>query len=224
MLDTGSAIAFGGAVVYHRLKYSRAVLPPPCPNHRLGKTASPLSMRIYRLFALAVLLPSIALPALPTSGSSSSPVLPRVTAYALDKSKVTLPADFSAPLNLLILSFKPDQQEAAQSWLAAAHDAEQAKVQTWTLPISGREDHLYRWWLNTSIRGNTPPGESKHNIVPLYVNKASFLKSLAIGSEKEVVVLLTDKTGRVLWRSSGAASGEKQSSLRSFLASVPPAK
>lgn len=181
-------------------------------------------MRIHRLFALAVLLPSVTLPALPTSGSPSPLVLPRVTAVALDKSKLTLPADFSAPLNLLILSFKPDQQEAAQSWIAVAHGTDQANVQTWTLPISSREDHLYRWWLNTSIRGNTPPGESKHNIVPLYVNKASFLKSLAIASEKEVVVLLTDKAGRVLWRSNGAASEEKQASLRSFLKSAPPAK
>ena len=44
-------------------------------------------------------------------------VLPPVTAYALDRAKVTLPADFAAPLNLLILSFQRDQQSVVEGWL-----------------------------------------------------------------------------------------------------------
>lgn len=181
----------------------------------------PRQRRRRAALALAVLL---APPALQAASQSSSPlaVMPPVTAYALDKAKLNLPADFSAPLNLLILSFKRDQQVAAETWLPVAQSGTAyAKVQTWTMPVSNREDNLYRWWLNTSIRGNAPPNEPKHNIVPLYVDKARFLKSLAIASEKEIVVLLTDRAGRVLWRSSGAATDDKKASLRAFLKASP---
>lgn len=179
-------------------------------------------MRKYRVLTLLLLISCVALPALPQSSSPPGVFLPSVTGTALDKAKLTLPADFSAPLNLLILSFRRDQQTAVESWLPVPRQSgEPARVQTWNLPISGREDNIYRWWLNTSMRDSTPPGESTHNIVPLYVNKPRFLKRLDIASEKDVVVLLTNKAGLVLWRSSGAVTPEKKTSLLAFLKTAP---
>ena len=93
--------------------------------------------------------------------------LPPVTAYALDRAKVTLPADFAAPLNLLILSFQRDQQSVVDGWLPVLTPGGQ--VQTWVLPISPRENGLYRWWLNASLRGSLPPSQPRRYTVPLYV-------------------------------------------------------
>ena len=78
--------------------------------------------------------------------------------------------------------------------------------------------------MNRSLVGSVPPTMPKHNVVPLYVDKARFLKSLAIASEKEIVVLLTDKAGIVLWRSSGAVTDDKKASLLAFLKSSSLAK
>jgi hypothetical protein len=182
-------------------------------------------MRMSKALALAVFVLPLAIFALPSSTSSNAAVLPNVTAYALDNSKLTLPTDFSAPLNLLILSFKRDQQDDAATWLPVAQqNGQPAKVQTWTLPISNREDDVYRWWVNRSLVGSVPPTMPKHNVVPLYVDKARFLKSLAIASEKQIVVLLTDKAGMVLWRSSGAVTDDKKASLLAFLKSSSMAK
>jgi hypothetical protein len=154
-----------------------------------------------------------------TAQQSSAPaVLPSVTAYALDRSKVTLPADFAAPLNLLILSFQPDQESVVEGWLPVVNPGATPEiVQTWHLPISQRENGLYRWWLNASLRGSLPPSQPRRYTVPLYVNEPQFLRSLQVYSEKEVVLLLTDKTGRVLWRASGAVTDGKRTALTSFL-------
>lgn len=144
------------------------------------------------------------------------PVLPPVTAYALDRAKVTLPADFAAPLNILILSFQRDQQSAVDGWFGAL--GAKPGVQTWLLPISQRENMLYRWWLNASLRGSQPPSQPRKYTVPLYVNKNEFLRALQLSSEQEIVLLLTDKAGRVLWRTVGPVNDSKKAELNTFLA------
>jgi len=148
--------------------------------------------------------------------ADAPPVLPPVSAYALDRVKVTLPADFAAPLNILILSFQRDQQSAVDGWFGALEN--RPGVQTWVLPISQRENMLYRWWLNASLRGSQPPSQPRKYTVPLYVNKNEFLRALQVSSEQDIVLLLTDKAGRVLWRTAGPVNEGKKAALDGFLA------
>ncbi len=74
-------------------------------------------MRLLRTLGFILFAVPCALAAPQNSPVSSPAVLPRVTAYALDRAKVTLPTDFASPLNLLILSFQRDQQSVVDGWL-----------------------------------------------------------------------------------------------------------
>jgi hypothetical protein len=178
-------------------------------------------MRLLRTLAFILLTVPCALAAPQNSPVSSPAVLPRVTAYALDRAKITLPADFAAPLNLLILSFERDQQSVVDDWLPHLTAAGATpNVQTWLLPVSGPENFLYRWWFNASLRGGLPASQPRHYTVPVYVNKLQFLRSLQVSSEREVVLLLTDKSGHVLWRVAGPVTDSKVAALTSFLKSA----
>jgi hypothetical protein len=150
--------------------------------------------------------------------------LPPVASTALDKTKLTLPRDFSARLNLLILQFARNQQNAVESWLpvAAGTSAPPSQIQTWVLPVSSKENNLYKWWLDSSMRSSLPPQQLQHSTVPLYVDKKQFLRALGISSEKEIAIVLTDKAGHVVWRSAGAATEEKKQSLAAFLKTQSP--
>ena len=78
--------------------------------------------------------------AAPQNSPVSSPaVLPQVTAYALDRAKVTLPADFAAPLNLLILSFQRDQQSVVDGWLPQVEQLPGARALRWSLDVDPLE-------------------------------------------------------------------------------------
>jgi hypothetical protein len=174
-------------------------------------------MRLLQILAFTLL-------ALPCSraapqNSKPSPVatLPAVTAYALDRAKVTLPTDFAAPLNFLILSFQRDQQPAVDGWVKVLPQG--GPVQTWVLPISPRENGLYRWWLNASLRGSLSASQPRRYTVPLYVNKARFLGSLQVSSEQEIVLLMTDKAGHVLWRTAGPVTDGKRAAFDQFVRS-----
>ena len=177
-------------------------------------------MRLLRTLGFILFTVPCALAAPQNSPVSSPAVLPRVTAYALDRAKVTLPTDFASPLNLLILSFQRDQQSVVDGWLPQLAAGAAPSVQPWLLPVSAPENGLYRWWLNASLRGSLPASQPRRYTVPLYVNKVQFLRSLQVSSEREVVLLLTDKTGRVLWRAAGAVTDSKLAALTSFLKSL----
>jgi hypothetical protein len=177
-------------------------------------------MRLLRTLAFTLLAVSCALGAPRNSQVSPPAALPSVTAYALDRIKVTLPGDFAAPLNLLILSFQRDQQAMVDGWLPVLTPDTIPGVQTWMLPVTSRENSLYKWWLNASLRGSLPPSQPRRYTVPVYVNKPQFLGSLQVTSEQEVVLLLTDKTGHVLWRTAGPMTDGKKAALSSFIKSV----
>src|ERR1700679_1067932 len=172
-------------------------------------------MRLLQILTFILLTLPCALAAPQNPKPAFDAVLPTVTAYALDKNKITLPADFSAPLNLLILSFQRDQQTVVDGWVKEMPQA--GAMQAWILPISPRANGLYRWWLNSSLRGSLSPSQPRRYTVPLYVDKAKFLRSLQVSSEQEVVLLLTDKAGHVLWRTAGPVTDTKKSALNGFV-------
>ena len=176
-------------------------------------------MRLLRTLAFTLFTMPCALGGQPNSQVSSPVVVPSVTAYALDREKVTLPADFAASLNLLILSFQRDQQPAVDSWVPVVTqiNGSNVRVQPWLLPIGPRENILYRWWLNASLRGSLAASQPRHYTVPLYVDKAAFLRSLQVPSEQQIVILLTDRAGHVLWREAGPVTDGKKAALNNFL-------
>jgi hypothetical protein len=164
-------------------------------------------MRRLLLRTIPVLI-SVASPLLAQPGASKSAVatLPTVTSYALDKSKVTLPEDLAGMQNVLVLYFEPDQSDAALAWVnsLASVSAAHSEVKSYLVPVYGKENFLYRWWVDASTRSAAPPSQDRHTTIPIFVDKASFLRPLGVLSEKQPFVLLTDKAGHVRWKIQGA--------------------
>ena len=142
-------------------------------------------------------------------------VVPSVTAYSLDKQKITIPGELAGETNLLILSFEEEQQHDVDSWLPVAQAVQHLNFQFhyYELPVFGRENLLFRWWDTSSLRSDQTDPETWHWIVPLFVDRHKFMSDLDISSDKQVVVLLADKQGHVLWRATGSLMPDKRASL-----------
>lgn len=150
------------------------------------------------------------------SGDAQKPVVfPGILSYRLDKTKVILPSDLEGKTNLLLISFEPEQQKEIESWFPVAQALQHTdfNFRWYRLPVSSRENFIFRWWENSSMRSDETDPETWHWIIPLYVNKDEFRSALQIPNERDVVALLTDKQGRVLWRASGAMTPQKRLSL-----------
>jgi hypothetical protein len=147
--------------------------------------------------------------------SDRAAVFPAITAYRLDKQKITLPEGMEGETNLLIVSFVPEQQKDVDSWMPAAQALQHlnAQFRYYDLPVMGRENFVFRWWETSSMRSDDPDPVMWHWIVPLFVERHEFQRDLGIPNEKQVVVLLADRQGRILWRTAGPLTAEKRVAL-----------
>ncbi len=181
-------------------------------------------MPLLTVYRKTILLAALALPLGAQTIAANKPVLPWVTSYSLDKTKVTLPDDLAGQQNVLILYFQPDQSEASVAWATALQPVKYAHpgLQSYILPVYSRENWLYRWWIGASLRSSAPPAQEWHSTVPIFVDKPKFLPALGITSEKQFVVVLTDKAGHVEWKTEGPLDDSKLSALIAVAAKSTP--
>ncbi|HTV04547.1 MAG TPA: hypothetical protein VME86_04200 [Acidobacteriaceae bacterium] len=167
------------------------------------------------LVAACAILSAIALPAAAQNKPSAPTVFPTLSTYNLAKAKLSLPSDFAAPLDLLLISFKPEQQTQINTWMPAAQALQHTNFdfRWYRMPVSAGENIIFRWWDNASMRSDETDPETYPWIVPLYVDVDSFRRSLQIPTTHEIAVLLVNKQGRVLWRAEGPMTPEKRTSL-----------
>jgi hypothetical protein len=157
------------------------------------------------------------------NGDTPKPALfPALIAYSLDKTKLNLPSDLAGQLNLLLISFQPEQQSQIDTWmpLAQAFQHTNFDFRWYRMPVSSRENFIFRWWDDSSMRSDETDPEAWPWIVPLYVNKDSFRRDLQIPTEHQVAVLLANKQGRILWRAEGPLTADKRASLSAAIAAA----
>jgi hypothetical protein len=168
-----------------------------------------------RIQWLVALLLSSALTSLQAAQTQKPATFPSVTGYSLNKDKVIFPSGMQGQTDLLLISFAPEQQNEIDSWLPAAQALQHANFQFrwYELPISNKENFVFRWWQTSSIRSDQSDPETWPWIVPLFVDRHSFRHDLAIPNEKQVVALLVNRQGQILWRASGPMTLDKRTSL-----------
>lgn len=157
------------------------------------------------------------------SQAQKAATFPVVTGYSLDKQKVTFPGDMEGQTNLLLISFAPEQQKQIESWLPAAQALQHASFQFhwYQLPISNKENFIFRWWETSSIHSDQTDPETWHWVVPLFVDRHKFRQDLNIPNVKQVVVMLVNRQGQILWRASGPMTPDKRASLMAAAGTTP---
>src|ERR1700756_3943433 len=78
-------------------------------------------------------------------------VFPSVASYALDKNKITLPGDLPGQINLLLISFQPEQQKEIDTWMPLAQALQHThfNFRWYRVPVSEHENAIFRWWENS---------------------------------------------------------------------------
>jgi hypothetical protein len=150
--------------------------------------------------------------------SPPGPTFPTVSSYSLAKARVTLPADLHADRNLLLLYFKLDQQSDVNGWNAVIDQwrRQSPSLGAYTCLVSPRSNLIFRWFQNSLLHSDLP-STRWNSTVPLYVDKPQFRKALGIDTEKQVVLLVIDRQGRVLARFSGPPTAQSRAALRDAL-------
>ena len=154
------------------------------------------------------------------TGSAAQPiVLPTVSFDTLSKQRLTLPADFHTDRNLLLLYFDLTQQPDVDRWneVMDRWRANDPSLMVYTSLVSSKKNFLSRWWQNSSLRSAISDESRWPTTLPIYVDKHAFERRLEIPSEKQVVLLLLDRKGRVLNRVTGPLTDSSRSAMQAAL-------
>ena len=141
--------------------------------------------------------------------TTAAEVFPDITAEALDRSLIDVPKQLEGRKNLVFLFWARDQEAQIDTWTTAAQAIQHASFdfRVYRMLVSARENALYRWWDNNSLRSAETDPEMLHWTVPLYTDKTQLRHALGIAdNERTIAVMLLDRGGHVLWKARGPST------------------
>mgnify|MGYP001451836038 CR=1 FL=1 len=146
---------------------------------------------------------------------SDSVRFPTVSGFNLNRQELEFPRDFRGNLNLLFVPFQQFQQTIVNTWIPLADQLESAypELAYYELPTINELPALSRTFINEGMRAGIPNARARERTVTLYIDLASFMRALGIPSRNEVHVLLVDRQGGILWRTTGGFDQAKGRAL-----------
>ena len=140
---------------------------------------------------------------------------PTVSGANLNRQKLTLPLDLEGDLNVVVVAFQQWQQSQVDSWIPSLERLERDHpgLAYYELPTIQQMNPLARLFINEGMRAGIPSDKARRRTVTLYLDKQEFRRALDLPHEDHVYVLLLDRQGNVLWRTSGVYGGDKGTEL-----------
>jgi hypothetical protein len=140
---------------------------------------------------------------------------PSVSGSNLNREEVEFPRDFGGAVNLLFVPFLQSQQSTVNTWIPLAEELEASFPQLvyYELPTIDQMPGLSRTFVNEGMRAGIQNPKARARTITLYLDTASFMRALNIPGKNDVHVLLVDRKGAILWRTTGRFDESKGSGL-----------
>jgi hypothetical protein len=140
---------------------------------------------------------------------------PTVSGFNLDRQELEFPRDFAGDLNLLFVPFQQYQQRTVNTWIPFAQELEETYpgVVYYELPTIDEMPMVARTFVNEGMRAGIPDPKARSRTITLYIDTASFMQATDISGKEEVHILLVDREGRILWRTTGDFNDQKGQDL-----------
>lgn len=143
---------------------------------------------------------------------------PEVSGFNLTGKRFTLPQNFEGEVNLSLIAFTPEQQIDLDTWLIGVRQYESTPgFQVYELPTLKKGTPMFRAFLDGVMKHEIPDTHQRSHTITLYLDKSQFEECLGLPDEDRVYAVLTDRTGRVLWRAEGPFTEERGYALRDVL-------
>ena len=146
---------------------------------------------------------------------SNSFQFPTVSGFNLNRQEFEFPRDFRGDLNLLFVPFLQPQQFVVNTWIPLADELEAIlpELAYYELPTIDALPTLSRTFINEGMRAGIPNAKARERTITLYIDTARFMQALGIPTKNDVHILLVDRQGGILWRTTGSFDEAKGSEL-----------
>lgn len=147
------------------------------------------------------------------------PHFPVVSGFNLDRQEFEFPRDFGGDYNLVMVPFQRYHQQIVNTWIPFAQEVEASfpGFIYYELPTIYEMPALSRTFLNEGMRAGIPDQTARERTITLYLNKDTFKSALGIPSEDDIYLFLVNRSGEILWSTTGTYTAEKADGLLQFI-------
>jgi hypothetical protein len=140
---------------------------------------------------------------------------PTVSGFNLERREYEFPRDFAGEMNVLFVPFLQRQQLDVNTWVPFIQELERTLpgVVYYELPTIWEMAALQRMFLNEGMRAGIPDAKARERTVTLYLDKPAFQEATGIDGDSRMHVLLVNRRGDILWRTTGSFDETKGESL-----------
>lgn len=137
---------------------------------------------------------------------SDSVRFPTVSGSNLNRQEFELPRDFQGDLNLLFVPFLQYQQAIVNTWIPFVDELEAGfpRLAYYELPTIHELPAFSRTFINEGMRAGIPNDRARARTITLYVDTERFMRALGIPTKNDVHILLVDRQGDIVWRTTGS--------------------
>ncbi|WP_293914307.1 hypothetical protein [Deinococcus sp.] len=154
-----------------------------------------------------------------TAPASAAPRFPNVTSKNLEGRTFNLPGDFGGRVNLVALAFLREHQDLVDTWGPAVSrlTGQYPGFKFYELPTLTRGNGLARLFIDGGMRAGIPSKATRDVTITLYLDRATFMRSIGERDMSTIHLLLVGQQGEILWKGRGAATPAQEASLRAVL-------
>jgi len=130
---------------------------------------------------------------------------PTVSGFNLDRQELQFPRDFAGELNLIFIAFLQQQQTVINTWLPYAQELEDTfpGVVYYEFPTIEELPAVSRTFINEGMRAGIPDPKARQRTITLYIDLEQFMQAIDIPNKSEIQILLVNRAGEILWRTTG---------------------
>lgn len=141
---------------------------------------------------------------------------PTVSGSNLNREELEFPRDFAGDLNLLFVPFLQSQQVTVNTWIPFAEELESSQpgLVYYELPTIEARGALSRTFINEGMRAGIPDPKARERTITLYIDLSQFMQAVDIPDRNDVHVLLVNRAGEILWRTTGNYDEAKGTDLQ----------
>lgn len=131
-------------------------------------------------------------------------LFPSLQARNLEGRTFNLPEDFAGDLNIVLVAFERWHQAVVDSWLPAVETlmARHPRLALYEIPVLSSHYRLMRPFIDGGIAASLHH-RARQRTLTAYTDRGRVVHALELPNHHTVAILLVDRQGRILWRSSG---------------------
>lgn len=140
--------------------------------------------------------------------------MPYTSGKDLNGKPWTFPEGLPGERTLVLIGFDELQQQTIDSWSQGLGLDRATNGIDWVeMPLIDNPGMFMRWFIDTGMRGGIKDKDLRSHVWTAYTDKKAFMTSCGMTSDKEIYVLVVDRSGKILATASGEYSKEAAAKL-----------